>query len=340
LPAPELKAIEDRAVLEAVRMQEEVGLRIVSDGEMRRVSFQSQMTEAVEGFSPHDLDAYLWGEWSGNAEVGDLRVERPAGLGVVAPLRRKRHLTAEEFTFLRAITHRVPKVSLPSPSLWINFWTPGVSTAAYPDLDAFLADVTRILRGEVEELVRLGATYIQLDAPHYTALLEPRTRAFYEQHGWSLDRWLSHAIELDNAVMAGFQQVTFSIHFCRGNQGSRWLVSGGYDLLVEPVLGRTRAQRLLLEFDDERSGSFEPLARIPEDKTVVLGLVTTKSGRLESKKLLKDRIRQATRFVPLERLALSTQCGFASSVIGNRLPEESQRLKLALVAAVAEEVWG
>ncbi len=206
------KAIEDRAVDEAVTLQEGVGLQVVTDGEMRRQAFQSQMTAAVDGFGEVSLEAFLWGEWHGDKEVGDLGLERPATLGAVKKLTRRRHLSVDEFTYLCGRTKRIPKVTLPSPSLWANFWSPDRSRQAYPTLDHFLGDVTDILRGEVAELVRLGATYIQLDAPHYALLIDPKTRAFYESQGWSVDRWLSQGIAMDNAVMDGFTNVTFGFH--------------------------------------------------------------------------------------------------------------------------------
>ena len=172
------KEIEDRAVDEAVRLQEDAGIEVVTDGEMRRLSFQSQMTEAVQGFGSWDLDAFLWGEWHGVEGAEDWRRERPADLGVVGKLVRNRYLSAGEFEYLRALTRCVPKITLPSPGLFVNFWSPEVSRDVYPTLDSFLADVVRILREEVEELVRLGAVYIQIDAPHYPLLLDPETRAF------------------------------------------------------------------------------------------------------------------------------------------------------------------
>lgn len=206
------KQIEDEAVDEAIRVQEEAGLEVVTDGEMRRLSFQSQMTEAVEGFGEYDLDAFLWGEWKGDAEVGDRAIDRPSSLGVVSKLKARRHLSTEEFSYLRDRTDRIAKVTLPSPSLWANFWSPSSSRDAYPTLDSFLADVTDILRDEVAALVALGAQYIQIDAPHYTMMIDPKTRGFYESQGWDLDRWLGTGIEMDNAVMAGHPGVTFGFH--------------------------------------------------------------------------------------------------------------------------------
>jgi 5-methyltetrahydropteroyltriglutamate--homocysteine methyltransferase len=208
----EFKGIEDKAVDQAIELQEEAGLEVVTDGEMRRLSFQSQMTEAVEGFGEYDINAFLWGEWHGDEDVGDSKIERPKTLGVAGKLKRKRHLSAEEFTYLRSRTSQIPKITLPSPGLFINFWSTGHSIAAYPALDSFLADVVDILRGEVAELVRLGATYIQLDAPHYPLLLSRQTRAFYEEQGLTLDQWLSRGIEMDNAVMGGFPKITFGFH--------------------------------------------------------------------------------------------------------------------------------
>lgn len=341
LTLAEFKEIEDRAVDQAVALEEAVGLEVVTDGEMRRQSFQSQMTAAVEGLGEHTLDAFLWGEWRGGPEVGDWNLPRPASLGVVGKLRRKRHLSAEEFTYLRARTRRTPKVTLPSPSLWVNFWSSERSSHVYPTLESFLADVVAILREEVAELVRLGATYIQIDAPHYALLLDPRTSAFYERQGGGIERWLALSIELDNAVMsAAASHVTFGFHLCRGNQSSRWLAEGGYDTVAPVLFSKIRAQRLLLEYDDLRSGSFEALRHVSDDKVVVLGLVSTKTPRLETSEELTERVHEASRFLPLERLALSPQCGFASSVLGNRVSEEDQERKLRLVVEIARKVWG
>lgn len=210
LSSDQFKEIEDRSVDEAIALQESVGLEIVTDGEMRRQSFQSQMTEAVSGFGEFDLDAFLWGEWYD--DQGSQRKRRPRRLGAVERLKRLRYLSADEFSYLKSKTRRLPKVTLPSPSLWANFWSPKYSRDAYPTLDAFLADIVAILREEVAELIRLGATYIQVDAPHYGLLLDPRTRIFYEKLGWSLNQWLRRGLELDNAMTAGFPNVTFGFH--------------------------------------------------------------------------------------------------------------------------------
>ncbi len=334
------KAIEDRAVDEAVALQEEVGLEVVTDGEMRRLSFQGQMMEAVEGFSDYDVDAFLWGEWYGAEGVEHVSLERPPGLAVVSPLTRRRHLCTEEFIYVQSRTDRTVKITIPSPSLFMSWWSPKLSVGAYPTREGFLADVVDILRDEVAELVRLGATYIQIDAPFYPLLLNPATRAACESLGWSADEWLHYGIEMDNAVMGDFPTVTFGFHLCRGNQDSRWLTEGGYDTIAKPIFHNIRAQRFLLEYDDDRSGSFEPLREVPEDKTVVLGLVSTKRPRLEPLEELTARIEQASRFVPAERLAISPQCGFSSSIVGNRLTVEDEKRKLQRVVEAARAVWG
>jgi methionine synthase II (cobalamin-independent) len=336
----EFKRIEDVAVDGAVALQEQAELDVVTDDEMRRLSFQSGLPDAVEGFGEVPLDAYLWGEWHGDEHVGDRATERPPRLGVREPLRRRRHIAAEELTYLRGRTSRIAKITLTSPSLYANLWSPELSLDAYPTLDSFLEDVVEIMRDEVRELARLGATYLQLDAPHYPLLIDPATRAFYESQGWSLERWLDRGIELDNAVIAAAPGVTFGFHLCRGNQGSRWLVSGGYDPIAARLFRGVNAQRLLLEYDDERSGSFEPLREVPDDRMVVLGLVTTKSGRRETVEELERRTREAAAFIDLERLAISPQCGFATSVVGNALTQDDERAKLETIARASAVIWG
>jgi 5-methyltetrahydropteroyltriglutamate--homocysteine methyltransferase len=210
ITAAHFKEIEDRAVDDAVSLQESAGLEIVTDGEMRRQSFQSQMTAAVSGFGEFTLNAFLWGNWYD--DTGVHRKPRPRKLGATSKLVRQRSLSADEFVYLKAKTKRVPKVTIPSAGLWANFWSAEHSKRAYPSLDSFLADIVQILRDEIAELVRWGATYIQIDAPHYGLLLDRKTRRFYESQGWSLEQWLSLGIELDNSVMQGFPGVTFGFH--------------------------------------------------------------------------------------------------------------------------------
>lgn len=335
---PEFKRIEDAAVLAALRLQEEAGLQVVTDGEMRRLSFQSQVTEAISGFGEWDIRAFLWGEWHSD-DLGEKKIERPP-IAVVESLRRRRSLSAEEFTFTRGRTDRTVKVTIPSPSLFANFWDPERSTRAYRNAEEYLGVVAQLLREDVDELVSLGCTYIQIDAPHYTLLIDPKYREFYARRGRPAEQWLDFGLELDNLVIGNRPGVTFAFHLCRGNQSSRWLVEGGYDQIASRIFKGIKAERLMLEYDDERSGSFEALAEVPDDKTAVLGLVTTKSPRRETADGLRARILAASKFCPLERLAISPQCGFASSYEGNSLGAEDQRAKLRTLCQTAKQVWG
>ena len=337
LSQAELERVEDEAVDWALRLQQEAGLEVVTDGEMRRLSFQSQLPAAVEGFSEWNLDAFLWGKWH-SGEVGDRTIERPP-IAVVGRLRRTRFLSAREFAYAHGKTDRILKVTLPSPSMFSSFWDPARSSGAYSSLEEFLGDVAGILRAEVAELARLGCTYVQIDAPHYPLLVDPVWRDFYESRGWPAKRWLQLGLELDNLVIGDHPGVTFGFHLCRGNQASRWLVSGGYDWLAERVFPRIRAERLLLEYDDERSGDFAPLVHVPEGKIAVLGLVTTKTGRRETVEELEARLHEASAYLPLERLAVSPQCGFATSILGNALTVEDERAKLRTIVETARRVW-
>ncbi len=326
------KQIEDRAANEAIELQTQAGLDVVTDGEMRRYAFYGHFIDAVEGFDKYGGWAIPFHDEQGN----ELVLKRPV---VLSRLKRIRPLCTEEFAYARARTERPLKVTLINAQQAAAYYDAEKSKGAYATIEAYLADVVDLLRAEVAELVHLGCTYIQLDAPQYAGLLDPAIREGYRKRGTDPDKLLDRCIELDNAVIGEHPGVTFGIHLCRGNNQSKFYASGGYDPIVG-VFERTRFQRFLLEYDDERSGSFEPLRHVPEDRTVVLGLVTTKKPALESKDTLKRRIEEATAYMPLERLALSPQCGFASTEAGNLLTEADQAAKLRLVAEVAREVWG
>jgi 5-methyltetrahydropteroyltriglutamate--homocysteine methyltransferase len=325
------KRIEDRAVDEAVALQEAAGLDVVTDGELRRYAFFGHLIDALDGFDK-------LGGWAipfHDEQGGELVFKRPV---VVARLQWRRSMCAEEFTYLRARTARPTKVTLVSTQQAAAYYDPQHSAGAYPTRDAYLADIVDCTRREVAELARLGCTYIQVDAPQYAALLDPELREGYRRRGSDPDRLIDACIEMDNAVIAGHPGVTFGLHICRGNNQSMFYASGGYEPIAR-VFSRARFGRFLLEYDDARSGGFEPLAAMPDDRTVVLGLVTTKKPHLESVADLRRRIDDAARFVPLERLALSPQCGFASTMAGNRITPEDQRAKLARVAETAHLVW-
>ncbi|HTS57227.1 MAG TPA: cobalamin-independent methionine synthase II family protein [Terriglobales bacterium] len=328
----EFKSIEDRAVDAAVKLQKRAGVEILTDGELRRYAFFGHLVDAVEGFDK-------FGGWAipfRNEKGEELVQPRPV---VVSKLRRKRPLCAEEFTYLRARTKHPAKTTMISAQQAAAYYDNKKSSGAYPTIDSYLADLVDILRDEVNELIRLGCTYIQIDSPQYAALLDPQLRDGYRQRGNDPDRLLDLSTDMDNAVIGNHPGVIFGLHLCRGNNQSRFYASGDYGPITK-VFQKTRFHRFLLEYDDERSGGFEPLRQVPEDRTVVLGLVSSKKRTLESKDELKRRIRQASEFIPLERLALSPQCGFASTIEGNLLTAADQEAKLRLVAETAQEVWG
>ncbi len=328
----EFKSVEDRAIDEAVVLQLRTGVDVLTDGEMRRYAFYGHLIDAVEGFDK-------FGGWSipfRNEKGEEFSHPRPV---VVSRMRRKRPMCAEEFTYLRARTDHPAKTTLVSAQQAAAYYDAKKSSAAYPTVDAFLADLVDLLRDEVAELIRLGCTYIQIDSPQYAALIDPTIRDGYRQRGNDPDRLLDLSIEMDNAVIGGHPGILFGLHLCRGNNQSKFYASGDYTPITK-VFRQTNFQRFLLEFDDERSGGFEPLAQVPNDRTVVLGLVSSKRAALEVKDELKSRIRAAEKFIPLERLALSPQCGFASTLEGNLLTEADQEAKLRLVVETAREVWG
>ena len=326
-----LKQIEDRAVDEAVRLQEEAGLDVVSDGELRRYAFFGHLIDALDGFDK-------FGGWAipFHNEAGERLVfKRPV---VVDKLRWRRSMCAEELTYLRARTHKPAKVTLISTQQAAAYYDPDKSAGAYPTRDAYLADIVDLTRREIEELVRLGCGYVQIDAPQYAALLDPELREGYRRRGSDPDRLIDRCIEMDNAVIGEHPGVTFGLHICRGNNQSMFYASGGYEPIAR-VFTKSRFRRFLLEYDDQRSGGFEPLRAMPDDRVVVLGLVTTKSPRLESVEALCARVAEAARQVPLERLALSPQCGFASTMEGNHVTPAEQQAKLRRVAETANRIW-
>ncbi len=333
LSAAEFKPIEDRAVDEAIALQLDAGLDVLTDGEMRRYAFYGHLIDSVEGYDKLGGWAIPFRDEDGH----ELVLQRPV---VVSRLKRVRPMCAEEFTYVRAKTHHPAKATLISPQQAAAYYDKDKSAGAYATIEPYLADVVSVLCAEVDELIRLGCTYIQIDSPQYAALLDPDIREGYRQRGNDPDRLLDRCIELDNAVIGNHPGITFGLHICRGNNQSKFYASGDYMPIAAKVFRETRFQRFLVEYDDARSGGFEPLKFVPEDRTVVLGLVTTKKPDLEGKDDLKRRIHEASAYVPMERLALSPQCGFASTEAGNLLTAADQEAKLRLVAETAREVWG
>jgi 5-methyltetrahydropteroyltriglutamate--homocysteine methyltransferase len=331
LNAAAFKAIEDKAVDEAINLQEAAGIDAITDGEFRRYAFYGHLIDSLAGFDKFGGWAIPFRDESGE----ELILKRPV---VVEKLRWKRSMCAEEWVYLRSRASRPGKVTMLSAQQAAAYYDPEKSKSAYATRDAYLADIVDFSRREVEELIRLGCTYIQIDAPQYAALLDPKMREGYRQRGNDPDEMIDRCIELDNAIIDGHPGITFGLHVCRGNNQSKFYASGDYEP-ISKIFNHTHFERFLLEYDDARSGGFEPLRHVPGDRIVVLGLVTTKKPRLETAGELLHRIEEAARYIPLERLALSPQCGFASTMEGNRLTFEDQRHKLELVASVAHKVW-
>ena len=331
LSAADFKAIEDRAVNEAIALQESVGVDVITDGEQRRYAFYGHLIEALDGFDK-------LGGWAipfRNEEGEKLVLQRPV---VVNKLTWRRSMCSEEWVYLRSRATAPGKVTMLSAQQAAAYYDPEKSKGAYPSQEAYLADIVDFSRREVQELIRLGCTYIQIDAPQYAALLDPQMREGYRQRGNDPDHIIDLCIAMDNAIIDGHPGITFGLHICRGNNQSKFYAAGDYEP-ISRIFSQTHFQRFLLEYDDERSGGFEPLRHVPEDRLVVLGLITTKKPRLESAEEVLERIKEASRYLPLERLALSPQCGFASTMEGNHLSLEDQRQKLELVVNVAREVW-
>ena len=335
LSTHELKRLEDRAVDQVIALQEGSGVEVVTDGEMRRFLFMGPITETVEGIEPVEHDAAM--PWS--SPDGDLEWTSP--MAVTSKLRKRRSMVTEEYSYARARARLPLKVTVPSPLVLYGFWSPRHSTAAYPDAFAMFADAAEVGRSEIQELVALGCEYIQVDAPELATLVDPRIRDWAERMGFPAERMLTEGIELINSMVEGISGVRLGIHLCRGNNAGMWMASGGYDVIAKALFERATAfDAFFLEYDDARSGSFEPLAGAPEDKQVVLGLVSTKSPALEAEQELVGRIDEAAEFFPREQLGLSTQCGFASIVIGNPITEVDEEHKLRLVAQTAQAAWG
>ncbi len=333
-----LRALEDRHVLRVLAKQKELGFEVFTDGELRRRNFMSDFTDAVSGFDMGDEVARAWsggaGEPSGTG--------RPCGI-VTARLKQVRRLTGHELPFLRAHSPGAIKLTLPSATQFPAIsWKRGVSDAAYKDHAELLSDIVAIMKAELSSLAAEGARYVQIDAPRYSYFIDPKWRSWIEtEMGVLPQAWLAQSIRADNECLAAARQpgVTLAIHLCRGNNRSQWYAEGGYDQIAEQLFGSLEVDRFLLEYDDERSGSFEPLRFVPKGKAVVLGLVSSKRAALENPDDLARRIDQAARHVALEDLALSPQCGFASTMEGNLLSEDEQWAKLRLVVETARRVW-
>ncbi|HEY8231693.1 MAG TPA: methionine synthase [Vicinamibacteria bacterium] len=334
-----LKSLEDQHVLRVLGRQQELGFEVFTDGELRRRNFMSDFTDAVEGFDLGDAVARAW--QAGGAQPK--AVSSVAGI-VTGKLKQVRRLVGHELPFLKAHSPGAIKLTLPSATQFPAIaWKRGVTDAVYADHSALLWDIVAILKDELGAASSEGASYLQLDAPRYSYFVDPKWREWIRAEMRVLpEALLTESIRADNACLAAARRegVTLAMHLCRGNNRSHWYAEGGYDAIAEELFGSMEVERFLLEYDDARSGSFEPLRFVPKGKTVVLGLVSSKRPALESADELARRIDEAARHVPLENLALSPQCGFASTLEGNLLSEDQQWAKLRLVAETARRVWG
>jgi 5-methyltetrahydropteroyltriglutamate--homocysteine methyltransferase len=320
IDAAAFRAAQDAAVAAAVRLQESLGYRAVTDGEFRRISYWGHFLDAIDGLALGEA------RFAFRKEAGE-RIPFICP-HVAGPLRRKRGISTEEFGFLRGIAHAVPKITMPSPATF-HFWHGG-------NRDWF-ADMAKIFQDELSALARMGCRYVQLDDVPFAMLCDPAIRERVKKPNRLTDEY----IELTNACIAARPaDICVALHVCRGNFKGAFLSEGGYDEVAERVFGGLAVDAYFLEYDTPRAGDFGPLRHVPRDASVVLGLVSSKTGGLEDRAALIGRIVDAAKTVPLERLGISPQCGFASAVSGNPVTEADQTAKLRLVAETAQEVWG
>jgi 5-methyltetrahydropteroyltriglutamate--homocysteine methyltransferase len=338
VPLEQLRKAEDEYILSAIQRQKEVGLDILTDGELRRRNFMSDFVDAVAGF---DIDKAIGRSWSGTDSAG--AVSSVTGI-VTSKLRQVAPLTGHEVPFMQAHADGNFKITLPSATQFPAIsYKRGVTDKVYPTPSALLSEIVAIMTNELQGLSSQGASYIQIDAPRYSYYIDQKWRDWMKtEMNQDPDAALGESVEADNACLRAARRtgVTLAIHLCRGNNRSHWYAEGGYDAIAEQLFATLAVDRFLLEYDDERSGTFEPLRFVPSGKMVVLGLISSKRPQLEEKSEIIRRINQASRYVPLENLALSPQCGFASTAEGNLISAENQWAKLRLVHEVAREVWG
>jgi 5-methyltetrahydropteroyltriglutamate--homocysteine methyltransferase len=350
LALQQLREVEDRDVLRILEMQQQVGIDVYSDGEFRRGGWASDFQEAVAGYVPGAPPVIMsWHSSGGGTGTMTEAPPQQAGTGVVSrvigdKLRQKQRLTAHEVGFLKEHAPGPFKMTMPAATyVTTRGYKPGVTDKVYASRVEVLHDAASIIGNELQALASEGVPYLQLDNPHYPDYISEDRREQWRSLGVEPDRALAEDIAADNASIAGLDrsQVTVGMHLCRGNGPlGRWHTAGGYERIAEQVFGGIDVDRFLLEYDTERAGGFEPLRFMPRGKLVVLGLITTKSPALESQDELLRRIDEASKYVPLEDLALSPQCGFASTLVGNPLTWDDQRRKLELVVETARKVWG
>jgi methionine synthase II (cobalamin-independent) len=336
ISADELRGVEDEAIREVVKKEEAVGLYSVTDGEFRRTYFHVDFLERLEGVTT-----------SGGIEVrfhskkGEINFAPPR-LAVTGKLRHKEDIQKADFVFLKSVTSQTPKVTIPSPTM-VHFrgGRQAIDIHAYPEMDEFFEDLAQCYREEIASLYDAGCRYIQMDDTNLAYLCDPKMRQGVKERGDDPDDLPRAYAELINSVIDDRPaDLTVAVHMCRGNFRSAWVAEGGYEPVADVLFNHMNVDAFFLEYDDERSGDFAPLRFMPGSKTAVLGLVTTKMADLESKDSLKRRIDDAARYMPLENMCLSPQCGFSSTVDGNEITEDDQWAKLELVIETARDLWG
>lgn len=346
----ELRDIEDQSISAAVKLQEEIGLSVVTDGEYRRLNFQDSFGESVAGYDAGkpSLDFYEQ-RVAGSSplrrwEIPDHGEQKGTAVAQRRPVATKitlsRNVPMEEFRFLRGVARRPGKVALIGPDRISQRFDWQNSKSVYSGLDEFVDDVVKVERDIISGLIGEGCRYVQIDAPGYTAYVDAPSLDAMRARGEDPKENFTRSLKADNALIDGFDQVTFGIHLCRGNQRSMWHREGSYDDIAERLLNELKHDRFLFEYDTPRAGGFEPLRFLPREKIIVLGLVSTKVAQLETVDELKRRVDEAAKYVPLEQIAISPQCGFSSDVVGNLVSEDDQKRKLEIVVEAARQIWG
>ena len=350
LSREELRQVEDREIRNAVRLQEALGLAVVTDGEYRRLNFQDSFGESVSGYDAGQASLKFYEQrvegsnplqrWEiplrGEEKGTAVSQRRP----VVERLRLVRNTPLEEYRFVSQAAKKPAKVTLIGPDRISQRFDWQSSQSVYGTMEDFVGDVVKIQREMIRGLFEAGCRYVQIDAPGYTAYVDPPSLQTMRERGEDPVENFSRSLKADNQVLKGFDEITFGIHLCRGNQRSMWHREGSYDDIAERLLNELEHDRFLFEYDTPRAGGFEPLRFLPRGKVVVLGLVSTKVPQLEKIDELKRRIDAASQYAPLEQLAISPQCGFSSDVVGNLISEDDQKRKLEVVVETARQVWG
>jgi len=343
--AAALRELQDRCIRDIIRLQESVGLHAITDGEYRRSSFHADFIEKLDGARAAgrlDVKDTVSGQDEKRTVTGG-KPFAPRAFKIVGKLRHARPIEVENFKFVKANTERTAKQTIPSPTMLLRGGRAAVSSEAYPDLQEFYSDIAKVYREELRQLGEAGCRYVQLDDTNFAFLCDPKLADTFRRDGYDPGEMPGRFAKLINSVIADRPAgMVVAIHLCRGNSVGQWAAQGGYEPVAEVLLNKVDVDAYFLEYDDERSGGFEPLRFLPSGspKKIVLGLVSTKAPALESKDELKRRIDAAARYVPLENLCLSPQCGFASTFRGNPISEDGQRRKLERVVEVATDVWG